>query len=217
MSIANGVILPPLEQQSASSSSSSSSAVTAQDVRQLTDLLRGTSESKTSNTMAADVLRERAARLRAQQAADVEYGAHCSLAECKQANFLPIVCAHCKFPFCEEHQLADKHACGDAQNLIVALCERCGAAVRSQSSALKDESMRAHLQICAGKPSAPSSSGCCVHKCSESAVHTFQCSTCLKRVCVKYVQPVALDSSGCVLNARIMLVHLSCFHQASRP
>ena len=183
MSIVNGIILPPHEQQTASSSAT----VTAQDVRQLTDLLRGTSDSsKTPNTAAADVLRERAARLRAQQAAgDVDYGAHCALAECKQADFLPIVCAHCKFPFCAEHQLADKHACGDATNLTVALCERCGAAVRSLSSAQKEASMCTHLQTCAGKPSASTASGCCVHKCTESAVHTFQCSTCLKRVCVK--------------------------------
>ncbi|XP_067929857.1 AN1-type zinc finger protein 1-like [Watersipora subatra] len=43
--------------------------------------------------------------------AELDIGKHCSLASCKQLDFLPFICDGCGLVFCKEHQVRDKHSC----------------------------------------------------------------------------------------------------------
>ncbi len=40
-----------------------------------------------------------------------ELGEHCSMSECGQLDFLPVVCRSCSRPFCKLHYFTDSHGC----------------------------------------------------------------------------------------------------------
>lgn len=40
-----------------------------------------------------------------------DLGQHCSLADCKQLDFLPFVCSNCKLTFCKNHFNTSQHDC----------------------------------------------------------------------------------------------------------
>lgn len=59
-------------------------------------------------------------------------GKHCSVADCKQIDFLPFTCDCCQQVFCLEHRSYRQHKCPDADNqgISVVVCPLCAKAVR---------------------------------------------------------------------------------------
>lgn len=42
---------------------------------------------------------------------ELDIGKHCELDTCKQLDYCPFLCHHCKKNFCLEHRMADSHDC----------------------------------------------------------------------------------------------------------
>ncbi|GLE08455.1 hypothetical protein PINS_up019638 [Pythium insidiosum] len=57
----------------------------------------------------------------------MDIGAHCSMAECRQQDFLPFTCDCCERVFCLEHRTYDGHACPNAgsRDRRVVQCPLC--------------------------------------------------------------------------------------------
>jgi len=51
-------------------------------------------------------------------------GEHCSWQECKDLDFLPIICQFCKRKFCKLHFLPEQHACTDVPKKMAVNLER---------------------------------------------------------------------------------------------
>ncbi len=43
--------------------------------------------------------------------AELDIGQHCTVPECKQLDFLPILCPSCRQVFCKDHSFVDNHPC----------------------------------------------------------------------------------------------------------
>ena len=86
-----------------------------------------------------------------------DLGGQCSLASCRQRDFLPFACGLCRGSFCLAHSLPRAHACaaaGAAEHRAVS-CPFCGASVHftgapEQAHAAFEEHLR--QAACGGPP-----------------------------------------------------------------
>ncbi|XP_032239093.1 AN1-type zinc finger protein 2A isoform X2 [Nematostella vectensis] len=117
-------------------------------------------------------------------------GRHCSVEWCKQLDFLPFKCSHCKQEFCLEHRLPDEHACreferADAQ---VPVCPLCNKKIKkSFGDDLNTQVERHLLSGCKDLilRKAKKTNRCSLRSCHKSELLPLNCNQCGKQFCIR--------------------------------
>lgn len=92
-------------------------------------------------------------------------GERCSVDECKQLNFLPFVCSHCRDVFCEEHYQTGSHKCAGFRDNVTE------TKTKSLSYVCSDES------------------------CKDTSPIEMHCIRCKKHYCLKHRYHGCLEQS----------------------
>merc|ERR1719474_2342729 len=77
-----------------------------------------------------------------------ELGVNCSVSECGQLDFLPVVCDACKSRFCNDHWTYDSHACPlkHTKDVQVPVCPLCDRPVPTAKGVSPDTTVSAHIE-----------------------------------------------------------------------
>ena len=121
----------------------------------------------------------------------VNSGAHCSVSECKQQDFLPFTCDHCDRKFCLAHRTYEAHDCEGraAKDIHSIACPICNKSVVFNKLENVDEVWERHYLNNCTKEAAPKNkkkivcSHCKITKLGPS--NKFTCSKCNKLLCLK--------------------------------
>ena len=122
-----------------------------------------------------------------QQTADkmefVNLGAHCSEMTCKQQDFLPFLCEHCKLYFCKDHRT--HHNCS-AYEESVFKCPVCSKGIGIKPG--QDPNYLWEFHFNSGNCKKSSSQVCCAPKCRKklTQINSIKCSDCGKTVCLSH-------------------------------
>ncbi|KAI9277002.1 hypothetical protein BDA99DRAFT_494622 [Phascolomyces articulosus] len=125
-----------------------------------------------------------------------ELGKHCTFEGCKQLDFLPYTCYHCKKIYCQEHFKLDDHHCpslNDPQlDVRVPTCPICESPVPGPRN--EDPNIRVNRHIQNNCEDTKKPSNLCRQKgCKAKLLVPMQCSDCGKAYCVKHRLPVDHD------------------------
>jgi predicted nucleic acid binding AN1-type Zn finger protein len=128
-------------------------------------------------------------------------GRHCSVASCKQIDFLPFSCDACGQSYCLEHRTYAAHACRAAgsRTTEVIVCPICARGVRlngREPNAAFEEHSRSEGCDPANWARVNRKQRCPVPGCKEklTTISTYGCKKCGQRVCLKHRLE---DDHGC--------------------
>ena len=116
-----------------------------------------------------------------------DVGAHCTVSECRQRDFLPFKCELCKDVFCLQHRTPDSHVClSRISEPEVVICQVCQHAMRVGPSSSKDATILQHEKsTCRGpQPIAACPVDGCRSKLTQSG--SVICGICRVRVCLRH-------------------------------
>lgn len=121
-------------------------------------------------------------------------GAHCSVPDCSQLDFLPFTCAQCQQVFCLEHFPFEAHACpnGRALDARVLVCPLCGKSMRLEASEDPNLTWERHVLTDCTNPEGgehrAKKARCPVKGCKEqiSESNSITCGRCQQKVCLKH-------------------------------
>ena len=130
-------------------------------------------------------------------------GAHCSVPECQQIDFLPFKCDCCAEIFCLQHRTYQAHACQKAgsRDTSTIVCPICAKAVKLTSDDDPNAVFERHTQTDCDpnnyakvhqRPKCPAS-GC---KEKLGAINTYTCKECGTQVCMKHRFPESHQCKG---------------------
>ena len=125
----------------------------------------------------------------------VNSGAHCSVPDCKQQDFLPFTCDHCERKFCLAHRTYEAHDCEGraAKDIHSVACPICNKSVVFNKLENVDEVWEKHYLNDCTKEAAPKAktkiicSHCKITKLGPS--NKFTCTKCNKLLCLKCRMP----------------------------
>ncbi|KAL1926190.1 hypothetical protein VTP01DRAFT_6055 [Rhizomucor pusillus] len=122
-----------------------------------------------------------------------DLGKHCTFDGCKQLDFLPYTCYHCKKIFCQEHFKLEDHKCPSLNdpNLDVRIptCPICEKPVPGPRNEDPNIRVNRHIQnncVDAKKPS----NICDQRGCKAKLLVPMQCQDCRQSFCIKHRLPV---------------------------
>ncbi|ORY99405.1 hypothetical protein BCR43DRAFT_455966 [Syncephalastrum racemosum] len=123
-------------------------------------------------------------------------GKHCTADNCKQLDFLPFTCYHCKKIFCQEHYKLEDHHCPSLNDpnldVRVPTCPICEQPVPGRRD--QDPNIRVNEHIQNNCRSEKKPSNLCKHKgCKAKLLVPMQCTDCHQAFCVKHRLPVDHD------------------------
>lgn len=119
-------------------------------------------------------------------------GTHCSVVDCRQLDFLPFNCQHCKHTFCLEHRQPAQHNCTASAPTNVVLCPLCAKAIRVQPGEDANAAWERHNSTGACDPAnyaaVHAKRTCPVQGCREKLTtsNKYTCRDCGKEVCLKH-------------------------------
>uniref|UniRef100_A0A914HSJ3 AN1-type domain-containing protein n=1 Tax=Globodera rostochiensis TaxID=31243 RepID=A0A914HSJ3_GLORO len=77
-----------------------------------------------------------------------EAGKHCTVPECRQLDYLPIICDACSRILCKQHRTYDAHSCTEAykKNMQFPLCPLCQQPVSIKRGEMPDLRVNEHIE-----------------------------------------------------------------------
>ncbi|KAI3410126.1 AN1-type zinc finger protein 2A [Globodera pallida] len=77
-----------------------------------------------------------------------EAGKHCTVPECRQLDYLPIICDACSRILCKQHRTYDAHGCTEAykKNMQFPLCPLCQQPVSIKRGEMPDLRVNEHIE-----------------------------------------------------------------------
>jgi predicted nucleic acid binding AN1-type Zn finger protein len=116
-----------------------------------------------------------------------DFGKHCSANECKQLDFLPVICDACKQPFCVNHFQYVNHSCTKAINKDrqVPVCPLCSKPVPIAPGRSPDEVISSHLDNNCANPS-KRSFPCELKGCKKREFVQVSCRDCKHNFCLSH-------------------------------
>jgi len=121
-----------------------------------------------------------------------ELGVHCSVSQCHQLDFLPVVCDACRSKFCNDHWTYDAHTCPlkHTKDVQVPVCPLCDRPVPTAKGTSPDASVSAHLdRDCREKQKRKTKNRCSVKKCKQTEFIKVSCERCGQNFCLKHRHP----------------------------
>lgn len=133
------------------------------------------------------------------QADLLSFGQHCSVPDCRQLDFLPFECRHCRHVYCLEHRQPASHSCSasSAADTTTVLCPVCAKAIRLQPGEDPNEAWERHSRegTCdpANYAAVHAKRKCPVPNCREklAASNRYTCRACGMDVCLKHRFPTS--------------------------
>lgn len=120
-------------------------------------------------------------------------GSQCSVASCRQLDFLPFLCRACNQKFCAEHRVQTSHACAGAPlvaSALVAVCPLCDAAFPLEAGETSpDATVNAHIERgCPARDRLPTINKyrCSEPGCKKRAAIELKCAVCGKSYCIPH-------------------------------
>ncbi|CAA7395448.1 unnamed protein product [Spirodela intermedia] len=120
-------------------------------------------------------------------------GRHCSVADCRQIDFLPFTCDRCNQVLCLDHRSYARHSCPKAnqEDVTVLVCPLCAASVRLVPSEDPNITWEAHVNTSCDPSNyqkATKKKRCPVPHCKEALVfsNTIKCRDCGREHCLKH-------------------------------
>lgn len=126
-------------------------------------------------------------------------GAHCSLRECRELDFLPFTCDGCKRVYCLNHRTYNGHRCecSRPRDLQVVLCPICKASFQVYASEMDDVDRLVNEHIRIGrceevrraKREKKARTSCHVRGCKKSEFQPVRCKECRRLCCLSHRFP----------------------------
>jgi len=123
-------------------------------------------------------------------------GKHCKEESCKQLDFLPFKCEHCREQFCVDHYESSKHNC---QHLVdkdsrLPQCPLCMQYITKGTRGVDDNAqVERHIQSnCTSHvvpKKKPKKNRCSTSKCKQHSLIPFSCDKCFQQFCVRHRHP----------------------------
>ncbi|EFC44119.1 predicted protein, partial [Naegleria gruberi] len=114
-----------------------------------------------------------------------DLGKHCCVETCRQKDFLPFTCTHCKKHFCSEHRECASHQCvynidEELKKSHIPTCPLCQALVPKRFPH-EDNNIVIERHIRNGCKVESVKNCCAFHDCKEDQM--VNCNLCLKSFC----------------------------------
>ncbi|KAA0184450.1 hypothetical protein HAZT_HAZT008240 [Hyalella azteca] len=119
-------------------------------------------------------------------------GEHCSEVACRQLDFLPFTCSHCKKIFCLQHHKVANHHCTEARlvDVQVPVCPLCDQAVPAPRGQPPDIAISQHLDNnCKVKKEKIFTNKCCYRGCKKKEMMPIECRDCGLNFCLSHRHP----------------------------
>ncbi|XP_078430012.1 zinc finger AN1 and C2H2 domain-containing stress-associated protein 13-like [Wolffia australiana] len=122
-----------------------------------------------------------------------DLGRHCSVADCRQIDFLPFTCDCCGQVLCLEHRSYSRHSCPktNLQGVTVIICPLCASSIRLLPNEDPNATWQAHANTSCDPSNyqkASKKKKCPVPHCKETLVfsNTIRCRDCGREHCLKH-------------------------------
>jgi len=125
---------------------------------------------------------------------DIDYmsiGHHCAEKSCRQLDFLPFKCDHCKQDFCLQHRVPSQHSCGEVVDKDSRLpqCPLCQKYIVKG----EDDNTQVEQHIRSGCKdlvfTKRTKNKCSVNGCKHKNLIPLHCDDCLSSFCVRHRHP----------------------------
>eukprot|EP01025_Chloroclados_australasicus_P047042 TRINITY_DN5218_c0_g1_i1.p1 TRINITY_DN5218_c0_g1~~TRINITY_DN5218_c0_g1_i1.p1 ORF type:complete len:305 (+),score=6.55 TRINITY_DN5218_c0_g1_i1:182-1096(+) len=123
-------------------------------------------------------------------------GEHCSVADCRQIDFLPFSCDCCHKVFCLEHRQYEAHACPEAKDKVLEVvpCPLCARGIRLRGGRDPNEEFELHLREGCDPDNyrkVHKKKTCPVEGCRQKLTETgsYVCQKCQLKTCLRHRHP----------------------------
>ncbi|XP_053213754.1 LOW QUALITY PROTEIN: AN1-type zinc finger protein 2A-like [Panonychus citri] len=127
-----------------------------------------------------------------------DLGKNCSNPNCKQLDFLPVVCDSCNKVFCITHYPYESHSCPNSfqRDNQVPVCPLCNQPVPLRKGESPDIRVNSHIEDecqdgrAVRKRSTIYKNRCSFEKCKKKELIPITCDVCRKNFCLKHRNPL---------------------------
>lgn len=130
-------------------------------------------------------------------------GENCSIASCKQLDFLPVKCDVCHKVFCKNHYSYAQHNCPEAyrRDNQVPICPLCNTPIPLKQGELPDAVVGSHIDNDCQSDRAQTrrkifSNRCSLKGCKQKELIPVTCQKCRKNFCLKHRHEMDHHCSG---------------------
>lgn len=133
---------------------------------------------------------------------DQKIGKRCTLAECRQIDWMPIECKYCNVVFCSEHFKTESHNCQAVDKYFkkVLVCPFCEESFKQDLNYSEEDNLAIHQAAkCKGKI-IKKESFCHQPKCKQklSDLNSYCCKGCTSKYCLKHR---LREDHGCLIKS----------------
>ncbi|KAL7078750.1 hypothetical protein ACQ4LE_001879 [Meloidogyne hapla] len=127
-----------------------------------------------------------------------DFGAHCSVAECRQLDFLPIKCNVCSHIFCKNHYPYDSHDCTKSRkkNALVTVCPLCRQPIHIKEGESPDLLVSEHIDKDCKSDKKRWAPKCGMTGCFKRELIKMECKQCGVHFCLGHRHPIDHKCKG---------------------